>query len=495
MTHFIKHTCLLFYMLCLPLFPEIYAAEAPAGARDKSGASGLSLNGNRFFRFNDRIALSFDLSLKKGYEQYLEYVVRISDLNRHNVDIILSLQSENRPEKLIISGDRLSKRMMEETKAVFLTRSVRFDLQFDLKGDRLSFLAGDTVFIETGLGLRPHTDYKILLGTGSAGRPDKNTPSALQIDNVQVYPDLLSSKGNAGRSVSTLYWIISIIFFDLLVFAFIVWKKRVQRKRLAGEQPEDSPGDEPAYRNETGDSSPDSPAGRSAVSLFGRFRVMDKWGDDISRKFTPLLKELFLILLFYSHRDGKGVDASFLKDLFWMDKDVQSANNNRAVNIGKLKAIMNDVGDYEISALRIDLGEDIACDYSDFQALLREKTFNRQQIIRLLDIAGKGPLLPECSYEWLDAFKAGVADAVIDTLSGFARMIDLSAEHRLAVRLSDTIFLFDPLNEEALSMKCRVLIHLGKHSAAKATYTRFSREYENLYGISYKYTFSEVSVS
>jgi DNA-binding SARP family transcriptional activator len=414
-------------------------------------------------------------------------------LNRHSIDIVINLQEENPAELLIISGDRLSKRALKERKTAFLEKTIHFDFRFDLEGDQLSIIVGDFVFIENRLGLKPRTDYKILLGSGSAGSLSIKTVSALQIDNIRTYPDLISSRKK--NTHNTLYWILFIVVLDLLVFAYIFNKKRIHKKQ-ALLNTENIPEKELTYKIECDELYSGKKTDKSVIFLFGEFQVINKSGNDISKKFTPLLKELFLILLFHSQKENKAISNAALRDMLWLDKDVQSANNNRAVNIGKLKAILNDVGDYEIInntlQLRIDLGRNISCDYYEFCDLLKEKTINKQQVIQLINIASRGSLLTECGYEWLDVFKANISDALIDTLLGFGRMIDLSKESRLIIQLSDMIFLFDPLNEEALNLKCRALIHSGKHSSAKATYTRFTKEYESLFSTPYKFSFSEV---
>ncbi|KAA6339055.1 hypothetical protein EZS27_012997, partial [termite gut metagenome] len=192
------------FLLFLWAFPII--ADNVSGIPDNNTTSGLTLNNDRFFRFNNRIEISFDLSLKKGFDQYLEYVIRIYNLNRHTIDIVINLQEENPAELLIISGDRLSKRALKERKTAFLEKTVHFDFRFDLKGDQLSIIVGDFVFIENRLGLKPRTDYKILLGSGSVGSLNIKTVSALQIDNIRTYPDLISSRKK--NTHNTLYWIL-----------------------------------------------------------------------------------------------------------------------------------------------------------------------------------------------------------------------------------------------------------------------------------------------
>ena len=74
----------------------------------------------------------------------------------------------------------------------------------------------------------------------------------------------------------------------------------------------------------------------NSILFFGGFQVINKHGDDITKKFTPLLKELFLLIFLYSIKD-KGISVPRLTELLWFSMDAKTAKNNRAVNIAKLK--------------------------------------------------------------------------------------------------------------------------------------------------------------
>jgi DNA-binding SARP family transcriptional activator len=440
---------------------------------------GIALNNGHFFRFNNDIRFSFDLTPARGHGHYLAYLARVSDPGKHAVDLLLNTRDDG-AEILVISGEKLSKKRLDANP--FTRGPVPLSFHFDLKRDQLSFTVGDTVLVETRLGLRPRADYKVSLGSAGERQP------AFLLSNIQADPDIVSSRKFSKSGNVTLYWVIVIVALDLV--AFVVYVRGKRRRRREEEPP--GPVYEPA-RDEQEEVVPRA----SAVFLLGEFRVLDRAGRDVSRKFTPLVKELFLILLLYSRRDPKGISPDTLREMLWLDKETRSANNNRAVNIGKLKAILDTVGGYEItsnsSVQRVDLHEEVSCDYYLFSRLLQEKSLDRQQIARLVQLARRGPLLPGYNYEWLDAFKADLSGLLVDTLVGFAAVAGGREEPRFMIQLADTVSLFDPLNEDALHLKCKSLIQLGKHSLASATYTRFSKEYERLYGVTYNKNFPEIS--
>jgi DNA-binding SARP family transcriptional activator len=454
----------------------VRAPLSPANDGETGSVPVLALNNGHFFRFNNDIRLAFDLSLEQGRAGYLTYILRLTNLNKQGVDVILNAGGEH-PEILIVAGERLSKSIPRVR--VPGPSPVRFSFHFDLKRDQLALTVGDTVLVESRLGLHPRADYKITIG--AAGSP-------LRLENLQADPDIVFSRDFSRSGSAALYWLIGILLVDICVFLLYVRRKR-ERERGKGEAPGI------VYHPGRGAGHRDAPRA-SDVALFGGFRVIDRSGKDVSRRFTPLLKELFLILLLHSRRDAGGIAITTLHEMLWLDKSAQSASNNRAVNIGKLKTILDAVGDYEIvsnsSSIRLELREGISCDYVSFTALLREPSLDERQVRELARLASRGPLLPGCNHAWLDAFKADVSAALVDALVGFAAMVG-SGEERLVVELSDAVLLFDPLNEEALQLKCKALVQTGKHSLASAAYARFAREYEQLYGVPYRKAFHDLS--
>ncbi|MGF6930182.1 DNA-binding SARP family transcriptional activator [Chitinophaga sp. W2I13] len=237
----------------------------------------------------------------------------------------------------------------------------------------------------------------------------------------------------------------------------------------------------------------------AAIFLFGSFEVFDANGQDITQHFTPLLKELFLLLLIYSLKDGKGISPEKLYSTLWPDKLQKDAKNNYSVNILKLKNLLEKVGDYQVvkeaGKWRLEiLNNSIRVDYQQYIQLVGAKApVNRDWILELLRIAGRGAFLKTSQYEWLDHIKADVSNQVTDVILSFINHADMSADAELIVRLSNCIFFFDTLNEEALVHKSKALILLGRHGTAKDVYQRFAKEYKESYGQDFERSFQEIT--
>ncbi|MDQ6478855.1 galactose oxidase [Dyadobacter sp. LHD-138] len=235
----------------------------------------------------------------------------------------------------------------------------------------------------------------------------------------------------------------------------------------------------------------------SSIFLFGNLQLFDEEGNEITKQFSPLVKELFLVILLYSIR-WEGISSEKLKELLWFDKPSESARNNRSVNIAKLKGILDKMKYCQVSKetgywkIKIDY-EKIHVDYTHYLTLIRnKKALNKQSIMELADITKRGNFLSNVEYEWLDTFKSEISNEIVDTYLRFAATIKIADDPEFLVKLANYVFYFDPVNEEAMIIKCKALAHLGKHSLAKTTYENFAREYNRIYGEDFQKDMPEV---
>ncbi|MBE9465561.1 galactose oxidase [Dyadobacter subterraneus] len=236
---------------------------------------------------------------------------------------------------------------------------------------------------------------------------------------------------------------------------------------------------------------------QSSIFLFGNLQLFDDEGNEITKQFSPLVKELFLVILLYSIR-WEGISSEKLKELLWFDKPSESARNNRSVNIAKLKGILDKMKYCQVSKetgywkIKIDYDK-IHVDYTHYLAIIGNKrALNKENITELAEITKRGNFLSNVEYEWLDSFKSEISNEIVDTYLRFAATVKISDDPEFLIKLANYIFYFDPVNEEAMIIKCKALAHLGKHSLAKTTFENFAREYNRIYGEDFQKDMPEV---
>lgn len=234
------------------------------------------------------------------------------------------------------------------------------------------------------------------------------------------------------------------------------------------------------------------------IIFFGGLQVFDKNKVDITSKFSPLLKELFLLLWMYTYYKGKGISSDKLEETLWGIKSDLKARNNRSVNIAKLRVLLNEIADFEITKKtgywKLTCLDNLP--NTDLSLVLKvsnnKKSISRDSIESLLEILKNGSILDNVTYEWLDSFKSDVNDRVIDLLLAFVKGFKINDDPDLILRITDCIFNFDSINELAVIYKTRAYNYKGNHSLAKSTFEDFQKKYASLYGTNFKYSFQEI---
>ncbi|MEO6520055.1 MAG: galactose oxidase [Mucilaginibacter sp.] len=239
-------------------------------------------------------------------------------------------------------------------------------------------------------------------------------------------------------------------------------------------------------------------AQKNSIFLFGNLQVFDAEANNISRLFTPVPKELFLLILIYSIRRKTGVSSEKLNEILWFDKSKKDALNNRSVNIARLKTILEKIDFCQLSKttgywkIEIDYSK-VHVDYQEYLDIVSTKqVLDKEKIERLFALIQRGSILLDTDYEWLDEFKTEVTNEIIDRLLLFARSVDMAGDPEILIQTTNHIFHFDPVNEDAMQIQCKVLASLGKHSVSKHVYEKFCKEYKSIYNEDYNKSFNSI---
>lgn len=292
--------------------------------------------------------------------------------------------------------------------------------------------------------------------------------------------------------------IIGFIAFACVVGIYLVLSKKKKRKKASGNF-EKKPA-EPIFCN--ADFQPANRYDRStkSISLLGFFNVKDAQGNEVTAQFTHILKNILIAIILNSGKNAVGIHSRIINNLIWPDKDEKSVRNNRNVSINRLNTVLEGIGNVHVSNhnnfWKIKTEADVFCDYLavlEFMAMPKKQILDdREQTARLLELLSFGQLLPFTNVEWLDPYKADYSNFALDFLLGILLKEDMQTDIAFRLHVSNLIFLFDSLNEEALFVKCRLLYKQGKKSLSKTAYNSFCKEYETLLGEKYLVSFSKI---
>jgi DNA-binding SARP family transcriptional activator len=245
--------------------------------------------------------------------------------------------------------------------------------------------------------------------------------------------------------------------------------------------------------------SPAKAINTASVFLFGQFEVLTKEKQNVTHLFSPLLKELFLLILVHTYKDGKGISSEKLLEILWSDKSPRDARNNYQVNIAKLKSICEKAGCGNIGRdsgqLKFEQEEDaVYIDYKRFIELTDGRyVMDNAYVSLVVDLIQHGGFLAQLHYSWLDDVKSEVSGKISDIFVKYVNSVDAGANAELVLRFANAVFLFDQLNEEALIYKCKSLILLGRYGMAKDAFSKFTRDYKETYGVDFGKTFTQIT--
>lgn len=403
---------------------------------------------------------------------------------------------------LMFSNDRFHSNLQ------LITGSLK-NSTFSLLGDKLPFSFYDLQSF-SDLYYAPAAG-KLIAVTLFYSKPEAREKSTtIRIYSINFPPSFfpdISRPSDSRVTVSYILLILSSVFLALAIVFYFINSNKLKRALISVSNTDEAKLDKTDTLSESlsEDKSEivlaeEENIPRSQIFLFGQFRVLDKEGIDITDLFTPLLKELFLLILIYTSRE-RGISSDGLNEILWREKSVKDAKNNRSVNLAKLKNILERVGDCKLIKqsgfwhFQV-LGDSIYVDYEKYMSICccnnKPEIKEGKYIKELLSIAKKGSLLFQTEYDWLDDVKSEVSNFIIDTLLMFVNSKNGRLSPEFLVEIANCIFHFDQLNENALEHKCRSLILLKKHLLANKTYAKFCKDYKNIYGEDFGRSFNDI---
>tara|TARA_R110002020_G_scaffold137434_2_gene306612 strand:+ start:144278 stop:146611 length:2334 start_codon:yes stop_codon:yes gene_type:complete len=242
---------------------------------------------------------------------------------------------------------------------------------------------------------------------------------------------------------------------------------------------------------------------RERICCFGTLRILDGQGNDMAKKLSPKLKQLFVLVLLHSVNDGKGVSTAQLSDFLWPGMGASGAKNTRGTSIQNLRAVLADCKGMELvfrdKCWFLDLTEDCYCDYGRVLLLLdhlREEGLSiaefRGKLSELLTILKNGRFLSSMDSQWLDPYLEALGNQIMELFSVGSKKLNVQNDAALMYDFAMVVYLYDDLNENALRVKIRILMNEGKYSLARAAYDSFIKLYGKLYAEPYLTKFEDI---
>lgn len=232
----------------------------------------------------------------------------------------------------------------------------------------------------------------------------------------------------------------------------------------------------------------------NSLFLMGDFEAYDTKGMDISHRFGPKIRQMFILVLLNSNKETGGISTNKLSVYLWPEKTIASAKNIRNVTINHLRNILSDFDKLEMviqdGKWKIVSDGNFYCDYFEALSLSRQlvdMTIPKEKDInRFIEILQRGTLLPSfVDYEWFSIYKVSTDIHLIKAIEKVLQYFADMKEFKKVIITADILFSFDPLSEKALIFKVKALKKTGHKLHAQSIYELYRKNYADSYGEEY----------
>ncbi len=334
------------------------------------------------------------------------------------------------------------------------------------------------------------TDHALLVGSNLWGQYYSGLMSNLKIweralsdEEIQNVFLERSLESQGSFLISNWLWL-SFILFILIISALLINRRNQKRSIPLKKESEESSNPEKNFI---------TPASAldweiNSINLLNGFKVWNLKGEDITSKFSPKRKELLILILLFTLKEG-GIDSKKLSDILWPGFPLKNKKNNRSTQIKELRNIFFNQVDTEIifsdRKWQLQIKGTLIVDvfllnhvFPGFWST-KKRVLSEIEALDLARIVSKGALLPQLELEWLDNIKAEYNSRVLDLLNPFLEDEALNSTDKMEI--IDAILVVDPLFESAIKKKVSCLLQEKKYGSAKKTVENYKKLYESYY--------------
>ncbi|WP_423126372.1 LamG-like jellyroll fold domain-containing protein [Gaoshiqia sp. Z1-71] len=363
--------------------------------------------------------------------------------------------------------------------------------------NRISFYINGELTDQTDL-ITPYdeSDYTLLIGSNLweeffSGYMDELKIWTRELNDDEIRRQYQDSRIKHREKTYALIFLVLIPGIVLLLFFLLRRKQKFQPRSSVKAE---------ACKPVT----PALPANGEIICCFGGLKVINGQGIDISQRFSPKIKKLFVLIFLYSVDGQKGIATKKLSETLWPGMSPQHAKNTRGTNIQNLKAALASCPGIKLvfrdKLWFLEFGPSVYADYTDVQVRIGQLekwvgdgAVPEKELKALLDILNQGTLFPNMTESWLDPYVSKMSDRIIELGLRLFDLLDENKQASLIHELAEVISLNDPLNEPSLRAKLRILTRQGKLSLALTLYNHFVRLYRELYQETYPVDFRDLT--
>ncbi|NME69679.1 hypothetical protein [Flammeovirga aprica] len=220
---------------------------------------------------------------------------------------------------------------------------------------------------------------------------------------------------------------------------------------------------------------------KNAILTLSAFKIISNKKEVITSELSPLQKEILLLLLIKTETDN-GITTEEFNLAFWPKKTTKNANNNRLVNLSKLRKTLSKLShvtiDKKAYKWSIELEKNVFCDWKELQKILKKKVFGIEEIHQLNDLIEEGGILSNMNLEWFENYRNEIIFKLNELILNFYYHHHQNISVQNALITADVLSKLDTVSEEALIIRCRAYRNENKENLIEKSVQEYQNNFQ-----------------
>lgn len=203
-------------------------------------------------------------------------------------------------------------------------------------------------------------------------------------------------------------------------------------------------------------------------------------------------KELLVYILLKGER---GALTNEVHSIFWPDVNLESARNSRSVALSRIRNVLSVYKELLVlddDKIKIENHEDLSLDYNQLLHLLSNSTQKSDDHMEIINLFGKGELVPSIKSDWIIPFRQDLLNRVTKYVKSKANNYIDKKDWKKVKNMGIHLLNWDKFNDDGMRLAVLGNEMLNNTATAHKIYSNFIEGYKSEIGEEYPISYKNI---
>ena len=203
-------------------------------------------------------------------------------------------------------------------------------------------------------------------------------------------------------------------------------------------------------------------------------------------------KELLVYILLKGKR---GALTNEVHSIFWPDVNLESARNSRSVALSRIRNVLSVYRELLVlddDKIKIENHEDLSLDYNQLLHLLSNSTQKSDDHMEIINLFGKGELVPSIKSDWIIPFRQDLLNRVTKYVKSKANNYIVKKDWKKVKNMGIHLLNWDKFNDDGMRLAVLGNEMLNSTATAHKIYSNFIEGYKSEIGEEYPISYKNI---